>query len=296
MPFLRFNRDKRGYETVSLVHAFRNQKGRTTQKVLYWFRTPPNVKVGRPLFDPDTVQWIEQQYPELEFDWRRILAAIPPPASAEDDLRGQRRGTRVERRAETRARKPARRAPGPKDDRGPSSAEADAEAVPVVLPQSRPDTADAPAPGGPAPQGLDRFQARYRDLLARIAERAGDPVRAAEIAARAESLNPDAWTTEDARRQGAERFEAAAGEIRAELGLPRRRRSRRGGRKRRKGLPDSQTEGDTSSSKEGAGAEAESGEGGEGVYDAAAPDVAEPDDPESGEDEADGPAGQDDGE
>ncbi len=74
MPFLRFTRDKRGYETTSLVHAARRD-GRSRQRILYWFRTPPGVKVGRPALDEEAIRWIEEQNPDIEFDWPKILEA-----------------------------------------------------------------------------------------------------------------------------------------------------------------------------------------------------------------------------
>ena len=53
MAFLRFTRDKRGYEHFYLVEASTNRRGKTRARVLYWFRTPPGIKVGREPFDED---------------------------------------------------------------------------------------------------------------------------------------------------------------------------------------------------------------------------------------------------
>ncbi len=48
---VRFSRDKRGYEYVYLVHTptRRGKPGRA--RVLYWYRTPPGVRIGRKPFD-----------------------------------------------------------------------------------------------------------------------------------------------------------------------------------------------------------------------------------------------------
>ena len=51
MAFLRFTRDKRGYEHFCLVQPTTNRRGKVRTRILYWFRTPPNVKVGREPFD-----------------------------------------------------------------------------------------------------------------------------------------------------------------------------------------------------------------------------------------------------
>ncbi len=89
MPFLRFTRDKRGYETTALVHSSR-QRGRARQRILYWFRTPPGVKVGRPALDEDAIRWIEEHNPDVEFNWPKILEAHPPPPPPAEDARGRR--------------------------------------------------------------------------------------------------------------------------------------------------------------------------------------------------------------
>ena len=53
------------------MHSER-RKGRG-QRILYWFRTPPGVTVGRAALDEDAIRLIEQHNPELQFDWTRIL-------------------------------------------------------------------------------------------------------------------------------------------------------------------------------------------------------------------------------
>ncbi|HYM22702.1 MAG TPA: hypothetical protein VEU08_05830 [Vicinamibacterales bacterium] len=82
MPFLRFSRDKRGYELFTLVQA--DQRGGPSRaRVLYAFRTPPNVRVGRTPFDEDTRRALEQAYPGVGFNWRQISETPIPSADAE---------------------------------------------------------------------------------------------------------------------------------------------------------------------------------------------------------------------
>jgi hypothetical protein len=88
-------------------------------------------------------------------------------------------------------------------------------------------------------EALIRLRARYAELQARITERGGDAARIEALRAEAESLNPDAWVTEEESRNGLEVFESKIRELRAALGLRRRRRSRRGGRRKRHGAPAS---------------------------------------------------------
>jgi len=83
VPFVRFARDKRGYEYVYLVHDSTRGSRSSRPVVLYWYRTPPGVKVGRPPFDEEVRQRLEAQNPEIRFDWRAITSAQPPPPDAE---------------------------------------------------------------------------------------------------------------------------------------------------------------------------------------------------------------------
>jgi hypothetical protein len=280
LPTLRFSRDKRGYETTSLVHAGR-RNGRSRQRILYWFRTPPGVKVGRPALDQDAIRWIEEHNPDIEFDWPKILEAQPPAAVPADDSRTRR--PRRDRPRPPRAAPPSGASPELERPKPPSaelepsgSLEPELlepellepeplEPEPLELEPLEPEPLElepterdplepevqafeqlthpeaeekiAP-PAMPVEQNLGREQltrlrARYAELLARITERGGDPERVDALRAQAESLNPDTWVTDEEVRQGLESFEPKIRDLRAALGLRRRRRSRRGGRRGR---------------------------------------------------------------
>jgi hypothetical protein len=95
VPFVRFSRDRRGYEHVYLVDA--KEHGRS--RVIYWFRTPPGVKVGRTPFDLATQRSLEQQYPDVRFDWSQIVAARMPPPAPVENWREKRRAERAFKRA-----------------------------------------------------------------------------------------------------------------------------------------------------------------------------------------------------
>ena len=259
MPFLRFTRDKRGYETTSLVHAPRGQ-GRSKQRLLYWFRTPPGVKVGRPALDEDAIRWIEEQNPDIQFDWQKILEAQPPPPQPPDDSKSRRqRSDRTERRrgADRRPEEPRQAefqptdeeesvltaeaeigTAAPEEDRerdvgaGDSETEIAADALEQI---THPDVEETVEPAGPpVDHALDaeqllRLRGRYAEIQRRITERGGE--RVDELRLQAESLNPDGWVTQEEVRKGLEEFESRIGRLRSALGLRRRRRSRRGGRR-----------------------------------------------------------------
>ena len=283
MPTLRFTRDKRGYETTSLVHAGR-RNGRSRQRILYWFRTPPGVKVGRPALDEDAIRWIEEHNPDIEFDWPKILEAQPPAALPADDARARRprrdrpRPPRAEpvseaipeverpkppsaelepselqlSRPEPLQREPLQHEPLQLEPLEPEPLEPEflereplePEVVQAFEQLTHPEAEEKIAPSAmPVEQNLGREQltrlrARYAELLARITERGGDAERIEALRVQAESLNPDTWVTDEEVRQGLESFEPRIRDLRAALGLRRRRRSRRGGRRGRGERPE----------------------------------------------------------
>lgn len=276
MPFLRFTRDKRGYETIALVHAVR-RNGRSRNRILYWFRTPPGVKVGRPALDEDAIRSIEEQNPDIEFDWPKILEAKPPAPPRSDDVRDRR--VRRDRNERRRQPKPPQPSGIPREAREQEPVEQDAPETDQLPDEQEPEAFETLEAGDPqigdrrhdegeplesealeqlthpeteehvepvtmpveqtfGPEQLTRLRARYAELLARITERAGSPERMEALRAQAEPLNPDAWVTEEEVRKGIASFEGIIRDLRGALGLRRRRRSRRGGRRRRQGAPE----------------------------------------------------------
>jgi hypothetical protein len=98
VAFLKFSRDKRGYEHFYLLQP--SHRGKSRPRLLYWFRTPPGVKIGRSPFEPDVRRALEAQNPDVVFDWESIVhTPIPPPAEAER-WRERRRVERAFRAAE----------------------------------------------------------------------------------------------------------------------------------------------------------------------------------------------------
>lgn len=98
MAFLRFTRDKRGYEQFSLVEPTTNRRGKSRSRLLYWYRTPPNVRVGREPFDESVRRALETQNPDVQFDWRKIVET-PIPSADTEHWRERRRVEKAERAA-----------------------------------------------------------------------------------------------------------------------------------------------------------------------------------------------------
>ena len=258
MPFLRFSRDKRGYENTYLCHTFR-RGGAPQLRVLYWFRTPPDVKVGRLALDPVAIRAIEDSNPDLQFDWGKILKVKPPPPPP---VYGQDGRQDRARRSKGRAEKPAKAPSSPDSTSVTGQAVARDSVVTVESEAEQPDAnplsdgsgpaavvwdgpdQDGEPPGAPETrsahvvlglideQGLARLRARHAEIQARISDRVRDPAKLEALRAQAALLDPDAWRTPDEARERLASLDEATGAIRKVLG--RRRRTRRGGARRRR--------------------------------------------------------------
>jgi hypothetical protein len=207
MAFLRFTRDKRGYEHFYLVEPTVTRRGRTEPRVLYWFRTPPNVRVGREPFDAAIRRALEKENPDVRFDWTKILETPIPSV----DVEKWRERRRIEK-AEKAARRAASRdepdeelastdagseAAEPPDEDGsvPEAQVHSAESSDASLDESigAPPTADAQP-------SQDRRERRRRRRRRGRGQRPGSPGEPpAEIGTRISTAQPD-----DSRRDEAE--------------------------------------------------------------------------------------------
>jgi len=97
VAFLRFSRDKRGYEHFYLMQPM-TRRGKSQPRVLYWFRSPPNVRVGREPFDDGVRRALEAQNPGVAFDWKTIIET-PIPSADTDRWRERRRAEKAIRHA-----------------------------------------------------------------------------------------------------------------------------------------------------------------------------------------------------
>ena len=208
MPFLRVIRDKRGYETTYLMHLYRDG-ARQRSKILYVFRTPGGVRVGRDPLEPEVLRQIESQYPEIQFNWTMVRESQQV----------------IESSAEPRRRKPRR------EEEAPAVA---ALPVPIAVP-APPAPAAAPprlaipsAIDGATPDERIAFLAHWHPIIReRIPHRTSDPVRQEALNALADRLNPANWTDADEITAGLQQ----AAEALERLSLVFAKRRRRGRRK-----------------------------------------------------------------
>jgi len=217
VPFIRQTRDKRGYEQTLVLHAYRpGQAGPQRTKILYLFRSPAGVRIGRSPLDSEVMEALEHTHPDLSFDWqalRKDMAALRPDVDQRRETYGrQDRAARAARRGS--ARPSARPSPAPAESK-PAAVELQDESLPGrVLGAAQ----------------AARLRQRYQEVMQRIPRRARTPEERDRLTERARRLNPDEWPDEDAARAGAAAFDAECEAITGEL--PSRRRGRRGGRRR----------------------------------------------------------------
>jgi hypothetical protein len=228
VPFLRFSRDRQGYENTFLLHAVRKRGDKDRPGLLYWFRTPPHVKVGRAAFDEEAIRALEDQHPDVDFDWPRILEARPVVGEPSESGPPARREGREDSRQVTQKPYERQTSPPPVEP-APVPAELPDEEIEVAersdLPHPLSDPSVAERLLGA--EQLARLRGQHAAVLARIDTRITDPARLEAFRAQAEQVNPDGWVTEADVRDGLAKHDRVCSEILRQLG--RRRRRRRGG-------------------------------------------------------------------
>jgi hypothetical protein len=172
VPFLRVIRDKRGYETTYLMHWYRDGN-RQRSRILYAFRSPGGVRVGRTVLEPEVQRQLERAHPDIDFDW----AAVRENKQVIES--------------------------GPEQRRRPSKRTVEAESAPAA-PQAAAGTSprqqDPPRPSipsvmeGTTQEDQVAFLVKWYPVVReRVTQRFQDPVRQEALLAVCERLNATAW-------------------------------------------------------------------------------------------------------
>jgi hypothetical protein len=206
VPFIRHTKDKRGYESTYVMHAYRPAQGPGRTRVLYLFRSPAHVRIGRRALDEEAREALTHTHPDLLFDWAAIARESGPPRQEAPSWPPRR---------EARQAPPVRSQPAPAEPRAPAPDD------PSVLGQAL------------GAEDAARLRGRYSELMQRIVRRARTPEDRDRLTVAAVRLNPEDWADVDAAKAAARTIEADWDAILAEL--PSRRRGRRGGRRRHPG-------------------------------------------------------------
>ena len=200
MPFLRVIRDKRGYETTYLMHWCR-EGARQRSRILYVFRTPCGVRVGREALDADVLKQIEAQHPDIEFDWNAVFHNQQVIETAPD------------------LRRPRKRPPG----------EGAETVAPVQQPPALRFTVPSAIEGATPDEQIEFLTRWYAAVREKIPQRAPDPARQEVLFALAERLNPATWTDADQITAGLQGASEALQRLSHVFAKRRRRSKKRSG-------------------------------------------------------------------
>ena len=232
MPFLRLTRDRRGFENTFLMHADRPGD---RPRLLYWYRTAPGIVQGRSPLDEDAIRTIEEQHPDIDFDWPAILAlaeVMTPEeeAPARPAQQPQRQGKRPRNRDQRPTPQPSAPREQPADSRPEDRAEAAADvagtdAASEELPGEveAPETIEIPPPRNLLVEELTgreigaRLRARYADIIARIQALDVDGDVKDAWFKRAEAIDPETWMTPEQVLEGVRNADAQYDKLRNEL-------------------------------------------------------------------------------
>ena len=219
-------------------------------RLLYWYRTAPAIGLGRPPLDEDAIRTIEEQHPDIDFDWPAILALAEvmtpedeaparPPQQQRRQQQEKRRGrdSRGERGAPSGAASEpsaSREESGEprRDDRIGESPEI--AAMPVNDAVSEDAAADADAPASieiPPPRNLlleelagreigARLRVRYAEIIGRIQALDVDGSVKDAWFKRAEAIDPELWMTPEEVLDGVRNNDAQYDKLRAGLATP----------------------------------------------------------------------------
>ena len=167
---------------------------RQRSRILYVFRTPGGVRVGRAPLEPEVLRHIQTHHPEIVFDWKAVLETRQVIDAAPEPRRPQAR-RRLEEDVAPAPGRPFR----PRAHRLRDPQHAARPPIPAVIDGSTPDERVA-------------FLAHWYPIAReRVPQRMSDPVRREALTALAERLNPAAWTDADQVQQGLQQRVRGAG-------------------------------------------------------------------------------------
>jgi hypothetical protein len=220
-------RDRRGFENTFLMHADRPGD---RPRLLYWYRTAPGIGLGRSPLDEDAIRTIEEQHPDIDFDWPAILAlaevmtpedeAPPPRPQQQQQRQGKRRG-----RDSAPSREPSvpREQPAAARVEEPAAAAGASESEPVEAEAELQAPIEVPPPRNLLVEELagreigSRLRARHAEIIARIQDLDVDGSVKDAWFKRAEAIDPELWMTPESVLEGVRSADAQYDKLRGAL-------------------------------------------------------------------------------
>lgn len=185
-------------------------------RLLYWYRTAPGIVQGRSPLDEDAIRTIEEQHPDIDFDWPAILAlaeVMTPEEEAPARPPQQQRQAKRQRGREQRPQQPAAPAAAPPAvEEAPEEAEAETEPA-IEVPPARNLLVEELA-------GREigaRLRARYAEIIGRIQALDVDGSVKDKWFKRAEAIDPETWMTPEQVLEGVRNADAQYEKLKSEL-------------------------------------------------------------------------------
>ena len=195
-------------------------------RILYWYRTAPGIVLGRAPLDEDAIRAIEDQHPDIEFDWPAILAlsevmtpeeeAAAPRPSASARKNKKDRGLRREDRADT-----SRGAVVEVANNAPAENQEPEELQEPEQPQ---EPQELQEPRNRLLEELagreigSRLRARHAAIIARIEELDVDGSEKDALFKRAEALDPELWMTPESVLESVRKSDTLFEELKSAIG------------------------------------------------------------------------------
>jgi len=209
-------------------------------RLLYWYRTAPGIGLGRSPLDEDAIRTIEEQHPDIDFDWPAILAlaevmtpedeAPPPRPQQQQQRQGKRRG---------RDSAPSREPAAPREESAfareqpselrrdrveePADAAGQSEAEPAGVVEESETAIEVPPPSNRLVEELagreigSRLRARHAEIIARIQDLDVDGSVKDAWFKRAEAIDPELWMTPESVLEGVRNADAQYDKLRGAL-------------------------------------------------------------------------------
>lgn len=199
-------------------------------RLLYWYRTAPGIALGRSPLDEDAIRTIEENHPDIDFDWPAILALSEVMTPEDEAPRQQSSPVRKKSRGPRRDDRAAESPGAAESERVSGTAEPSSSESSETVADADEDEAEDQTPEPEAPHHVHglleelvgreiatRLRARYSEIMARIHEQPVEASQRDAWAKRAEALDPDLWVTPDAILDGVRGADQLFDRLRAEL-------------------------------------------------------------------------------
>ena len=189
-------------------------------RLLYWYRTAPGIVQGRSPLDEDAIRTIEEQHPDIDFDWPAILALAAvmtpedeaPARPPQQPRQGKRQRGRDQRQQQSTA-PPAAAQDQPAVEEAAGEPAAEPEASAVEIPPARNLLVEELA----GREIGSRLRARYAEIIGRIQDLDVDGSVKDGWFKRAEAIDPETWMTPEQVLEGVRNADAQYDKLKSEL-------------------------------------------------------------------------------